>query len=332
MTDATPDDYVSFHRLNLSSPPAPTIPTTAYRRCCERIEPEPTDGSLIRTNIEDRFAALAQDLPLAGGTAMGQHHDGTLSLTRHLRDEAPWLAEPIDLIDRQLRAALWAGRPWITFRPLLLVGPPGCGKSHLARLLAGRAGTGHAVLDLAGASDNRTLEGTARGWTTAQPCFAAVTINQARTANPILCIEEIDKAGGSRRNGDPLATILTMIERSTARSFFDKCLMAPVDLSHVNWIMTANDASRLPAPLRSRLDIVHVAGPEPKHFDQLLGNLVRDLARGWELPTMMLPDFEPDVVAYLRDRFTRHRSVRRAAADVEATIAALIQYQSRRPQ
>lgn len=305
------------------------IPTTRYVQPCARIEPEPTDGSIVFTSIADRYEALTRPLPLAGASVMKPDGRDEIGLVRYLRGAAPWLVAAIDRIDAQLRLQLWAGRPWIAFRPLLLAGPPGCGKSHLARLIGQRAGTGHAVLDLAGISDARTIEGTARGWTSTQPCFPAIAMQQAMTANPVLTLEEIDKAGGSARNGDPLSVILTMIERSTAHAYYDRCLMAPIDLSHVNWIMTANDASRLPAPLRSRLDIVEVARPDPEHFDGLVGNILRDLARDWEVPVTALPGIEPAIDATLRRRFGRHRSVRRLAREIETVLASLIPFQPR---
>lgn len=307
------------------------LPTTEFIQPCTRIEPEASDGSAILLSIADLYQALTHFLPLAGAVPLNKGRDGEISLTRHLHDEAPWLSAAIDRIDAQLRLQLWAGRPWIAFRPLLLVGPPGSGKSHLARLIADKAGTGHAVLDFAGISDSRTIEGTARGWTSAQPCFPAVAITQARTANPVVVLEEIDKAGGSARSGDPLSVILTMIERSTARAYYDKCLLAPIDLSHVNWIMTANDASRLPVPLRSRLNIVEVQGPRPEHFDRLLANLLRDLADRWGLPVGCLPDLGPEGEAMLAQRFERHRSVRRLAREIETILAAVIRIEPRRP-
>lgn len=301
-----------------------SIPKIAYVTLCMGIEPEPNDGSILVTGLQQRFAMLTTDLPQAGGDALTPTRDGTLSLTRLLHQEAPWLGAAIDRIDAQLRLQLWAGRPWVAFRPLLLVGPPGCGKSHLARLIANHAGTGFATLDLAGTSDNRTLEGTARGWTSAQPCFPAVLINRSATANPIIYLEEIDKAGGSSGNGDPLATLLTMIEPSTARGFFDKCLLAPLDLSHVNWIMTANDPSRLPTPLKSRLDIVELTGPGPEHFDGILTNLLRDLATKWGVQVAMLPTIDAEIEDMLRRRFARHRSVRDLMRSLESVLAVLI--------
>lgn len=306
------------------------IPRTSYVRVCAAIEPEPTDGSTHVVGLEKRYRHLLRELPLGGADAMRQRPDGQLALTATLMEAAPWLERPIQLIDRQLRFQLWAGRPWVRFKPMLLVGPPGCGKSHLARVIAEQCGVGHASLDLAGVSDNRTLEGTARGWTNAQPCFPAITINRTRSANPIIALEEVDKAGGSSRNGNSLSTLLTMIEASTARRFFDKCLMAPVDLSHVNWIMTAYRADRLPGPLRSRLSIVEVTGPGPEHFDQLLAGLVRSLAAQLELAPAMLPTLEPEMVDLLRTRFLRHRSVRRTVAELEAVMATAIRFNPRR--
>lgn len=144
-------------------------------------------------------------------------------------------------------------------------------------------------------------------------------------------LDEIDKAGRSARNGDPLATLLTMIERSSAAAHFDKCLMAPVDLSHVSWIMTANSADRLPAPLRSRLTVIEVAGLTLAQFDQLVVGLVRTLAAELQLHPAMLPTLAPELVDFLRARFARHRSVRRTAAELEVAVAAMIRMEPRRP-
>lgn len=301
--------------------PTSNIPTTEYVRPCERIEPETKEFAGLST-IADRFAALTSELPLAGAAALKPLANGELAITAHLRARAPWYSAAIDLLDQQWRLQLWLGRPWIAFRPLLLVGPPGCGKSHLARMIAERAGTGHSILSLAGVADATTVEGTPRGFTNTMPCFPALTIAQHGTANPIVVVEEVEKAGISARHGDPVTALLTLIEPGTARQYWDRCLLAPIDVSHVSWILTANSLDGLSPPLRSRLDIVQVDGPAPEHFGILLANLLDALAGQWGLQHCLLPDLAPEAEELLRRRYSRHRSVRQLEVELKAALAA----------
>ncbi len=307
--------------IALAIDPESCIPTTRYVLPCNGIPPDTKEFEGV-VSIAERYAKLATPLPLAGAAALQPLRNGSLAVTACLQREAPWMSYVIDLLDEQFRLGLWAGRPWIAHRPILLVGPPGAGKSHFARLLADAAGTGFTLLSMAGVFDAASIDATPRTFIQPLPCLPALAMHQARTANPIVVVDELEKAGRSERHGNPLAALLTLIEPSTAAAFYDRCLLAHIDVSHVNWIMTANSIESLSPALRSRCDIVTVPGPGPEHFDELLRTLLRDIARRWRIPPASMPSLEPRAEELLRARFARSRSARQLGRELRAALAA----------
>ena len=181
-----------------------------------------------------------------------------------------------------------------------------------------------AALDVGSMYDGAAISAVSRGWTNTKPCWPAQMMQAFRTANPLLVLEEIEKAGGSERNGEPHKALLAMLEPSTAAHYFDTCLMAEVELSAVCWIATANSVESLPRPLASRLQIIPVAGPDPEHFDIVIDGLLGTLADSWQLPIDYLPAIPAEAFRVLRESFVRHRSVRLLKRQVEAVVAAIL--------
>jgi ATP-dependent Lon protease len=292
-----------------------------FMRPCRSIPSDGNENNEWTASIGALYQPLTTLMPLAGAPMLvPDRPGGEPRIAARLRAEAPWMSAAVDLIADQAAMSLWAGKPWLSLRPMLLVGSPGSGKTHFARRLGGLSGCGNALLSFAGVNSNAELAGNPRGFRHQQPCFPACVIQASGTANPVVVIDEVEKACAGFA-GDPVATLLGMLERSTARSFFDGCLAAEIDLGHVNWILTANNIARLPEPLLSRLQIVEVAGPGPEHAEMVLATLWRDVACDVGLSPAALPRLEAAAEAQLLRLFRNTRSVRRLRRAIEAVVA-----------
>ncbi len=225
--------------------------------------------------------------------------------------EFAWLENVIDrlLSDQVLRR--FAGQPWFRTVPTILVGPPGTGKSRFVRRLATVAGLGYQFINIAGSSDNRSLAGTAKGWSSAVPSLPVLTIARTKVANPLILVDEIDKTRPDGRNGDVRDTLVSLLEPETAAQWFDECLNRTCDLSQISWLLTANDIDLVPRVLLDRCRVFHVRHPEPEHFDAVLMGIVSDIAAELSVSVDDLPELDLRTTEFLRNEFSKKVSIRR---------------------
>ncbi len=237
---------------------------------------------------------------------------------QRLQDEYPHAWREVATLTQDLRS----GEP-ARLKPTILLGPPGAGKSRLARRFAEIVSPDLYVsrFDAASVFDGM-YGGTTKGWSSAQASVPARAVLASRTANPLVLVDEIEKASESTYNGNLWSAMTPMLEKETARRHRESGIDAELDLSHVIHMATANSIERLPSQLRDRFRVISIPAPTLAHLPRLAALVMRDLAADDEARAhddpLAADELEVIGRAWARERFSMRKLQRLVGATLEA--------------
>lgn len=188
-----------------------------------------------------------------------------------LYDLLPNFTEVLDDVKRHV-ALSQDSHDSLEVTPILLLGPPGVGKTHFAKQIADLLGTGMSLVPMSSMTAGWLLSGSSSQWKGAKPGKVFEALVDGQYANPVIVVDEIDKAAADAQY-DPLGALYGLLEHDTAQNFIDEFAEVPIDASQVIWITTANDERSIPDPILNRMNVFEIQPPSPEAARRIAAHL-----------------------------------------------------------
>lgn len=214
--------------------------------------------------------------------------------------------------------SVYALNPDIKGQIICLVGPPGVGKTSIARSIAECMGRNYARISLGGISDEAEIRGHRKTYIGAMPGKIISAVKDAGSADPLILLDEIDKLGHDYK-GDPSAALLEVLDGEQNDTFVDHFVDMPFDLSHAVFLTTANTEATIPEPLRDRMEIISLTSyTREEKFHITKDHLVKRQIKNHGLTARQLK-ITDEAIYGIVDFYTREAGVRK----LERSIAAV---------
>src|SRR5262245_2723402 len=204
-----------------------------------------------------------------------------LPAMQQLFEELPNFTEVLADIRKHLALCIGSNDS-IELPPMLLLGAPGIGKTYFARRVAELLGTGFGFVPMSSLTAGWVLSGASSQWKNAKPGKVFDTFLNGDYANPVIVVDELDKASCDGQY-DPLGALYELLESQTAMRFVDEFVELPIDASGAVWLATANEPGRIPEPLLDRLTVYEIEAPDAEGAARIAGTIYREIrgAHDW---------------------------------------------------